>query len=1015
MQTHYHLILSNQHYSWSLIVLCLTTTLILGAVLVIKRPYFVVHLLISIIFVLATLLSPALPVYARQTDTDLQAQQILDTLSTEERVGQLFIVPFVGDSAPPESDIADLILNYHIGGVVLETENNNITGYGDPATVPIQVANLTNDLQRWAIAGELEFNESIPLLNATDTAVPLFIATNHEGDSHPYTEIWNGLTDIPSNMAIGATWQPEQAENVGQVVGQELAAIGVNMLLGPTLDVLENPDPLTDNRLGARSFGGDPYWVGLMGQSYIRGVHQGSNGRIAVIAKHFPGYGSSDRPLHEEIPTVRKSLEQLNQIELAPFFAVTNNSVDEEAITDGLLTTHIRYQGFQGNIRATTNPVSFDPQALTALMTLPSITTWREDGGLIVSDKLGVRAVERFFDNTEQTFPHRVIAKDAFSAGNDLLYLDQFALGDADYEIELANIKDTINWFQERYLTDVAFQEQVDTAVLRILKLKLKLYDNDFTLENSLVDDNPETLINTIGQNKTTSIEVAQDAVTLIFPAQNELAERLDRAPSVGDNIVIFTDVRVAQQCTDCPPQELIGVNDIANKMIELYGPDASGQVVAENINSFTFAQLQTFLDAGNVPIIYQTDPITPTVEPGSTETPENGPTPTPLPTPLPPPEYLIQETLPDADWIILGMVDQDGEYADAIKNFLAKRPDLTRDKFVVTFAYNTPYALDSTEISQLTAYYGLYSKLNSFIDASVRALFQELSIAGGSPVNINGIGYDLLQRTEPSPDQVIELSLIPEDVEAFTEGNNIVSVGDTVRLQTGQILDYNGNPVPNGTIVAFVQRDLVQGSVNIIAEVPTTDGMAQLDYLLIAQTEGGQFRISVDAGNAIVSQEVDIRVNSDESGEAQITIINPTSVPSPTPQPTETPKPTETPAPTNTSAPTGTPFEAPPEPEELGIRIELSDMMMLTAVFIGLLIITGTAVWTNRRRHANPADSVGSPLWGIIGGLLFYIYFVLNLPGTAFIYELGAWGGLMTTLIGGCVGLISHQITQTR
>ena len=983
-----------------------------------KRPYFFLHIWILILFVCATILSPAHRLHAeqrQQTDIDLQAEQILNAMSVEERVGQLFLVSFVGDSATPESDIADLILNYHIGGVVLEAENDNITGYGDPATVPVQVMALTNDLQRWAIAGDLEFDESIPLLSPTDTAVPLFIATNHEGDSYPYTEIWNGLTQIPSNMAIGATWQPNQAEGVGHVVGQELSALGINMLFGPTLDVLEDPDPLSDNSLGARSFGGDPYWVGLMGQSYIRGVHQGSNGRIAIIAKHFPGYGSSDRPLHDEIPTVRKSLDQLNQIELAPFFAVTDESVDAAAITDGLLTTHIRYQGFQGNIRATTNPVSLDPQALSALMNLPSISSWRSNGGLIVSDKLGVRAVERFFDNTEQTFPHRVIAKDAFSAGNDLLYLDQFALGDADYETELANIKDTINWFRERYASDIAFQEQVDTAVLRILKLKLKVYNNDFSLENSLVDATPEALISVASQNETTSIEVAQDAVTLIFPAQNELAERLDRTPNVNDNIIIFTDVRSAQQCSECPQQDLLGVNDIANKMIELYGPDASGQIATEQINSFTFAELQTFLDAGNTPIIYQTDPITPTIEPDSTATPENGPTPTPLPTPPPPPEYLIQETLPDADWIIFGMVDQNSENATAIKNFLAQRPDLTQDKFIITFAYNTPYFLDSTEISQLTAYYGLFSKLNSFVDVSVRTLFQELPIAGGSPINIDGIGYDLLQRTEPSPEQVIELTLLTETLEAFSNDGTNASVGDTVRLQTGEILDYNGNPVPDGTIVEFVQRDLVQGSVNIIAEVPTVDGIAQLDYLLIAQTEGGQFRISVDAGDAVISQEVDIRVNSDESGEAQITIINPTAVPSPTPAPTNTPTPTDTPAPTNTSAPTGTPADAPDEPEEPGIRIELSDIGMLTAVFAGLVFTIGTAVWFNRRRDANTIDSVSSPLWGIIGGLLFYIYFALNLPGTTLIYDWGVWAGLATTFIGGLIGLISYQLTQTR
>ena len=62
------------------------------------------------------------------------------------------------------------------------------------------------------------------------------------------------------------------------------------MLLGPSLDVLEEPNPESTGDLGIRTFGGDPFWVGRMGQMYITGVHSGSGGNIAVIAKHFLGW-----------------------------------------------------------------------------------------------------------------------------------------------------------------------------------------------------------------------------------------------------------------------------------------------------------------------------------------------------------------------------------------------------------------------------------------------------------------------------------------------------------------------------------------------------------------------------------------------------------------------------------------------------------------------------------------------------------------------------------------------------
>ncbi len=77
-----------------------------------------------------------------------------------------------------------------------------------------------------------------------------------------------------------------------------------------------------------------------------------------VIAQNFPGTGNSDRSPDDEVATVRKSLDQLTQIELAPFFSVTSLAAGDPGRIDGVMVSHIRYQGFQGNIRATTKPIS---------------------------------------------------------------------------------------------------------------------------------------------------------------------------------------------------------------------------------------------------------------------------------------------------------------------------------------------------------------------------------------------------------------------------------------------------------------------------------------------------------------------------------------------------------------------------------------------------------------------------------------------------------------------------------
>jgi beta-N-acetylhexosaminidase len=135
----------------------------------------------------------------------------------------------------------------------------------------------------------------------------------------------------------------------------------------------------------------------------------------------------------EEVATVRKSLEQLKQIELAPFFAVTGKAPNSLSMADGVLVSHIRFQGFQGNnIRAATRPVSFDPTALGEILDLPELSTWRENGGLIISDDLGNRAVRFFYSPTNEGFSAELVARDAFLAGNDLLYLGNIVSSDLD-------------------------------------------------------------------------------------------------------------------------------------------------------------------------------------------------------------------------------------------------------------------------------------------------------------------------------------------------------------------------------------------------------------------------------------------------------------------------------------------------------------------------------------------------------------------------------------------------------
>jgi beta-N-acetylhexosaminidase len=255
-------------------------------------------------------------------DNEQLVDQLAGALNPTEKVGQLLMVEFTGIDTGPDSVLAGLIRDYKIGAVYLNAANCNIVngagqdpteceGYGfptdaDPDT-PAQVAGLSNSLQSVACAGGFD-------VEGQNYCLPLFVSIDHEGDDRPLTRLRNRFTPLPSEMTIGATWDEAQAEAVGCVAGKELAAVGVNMLLGPVADVLDNPRSGARGDMGVRVFGGNAAWVAKLSRAYVRGVHDCGDGRVLTVTKHFPGHGGSTRDIEDEVASVSKSLADLQSL-----------------------------------------------------------------------------------------------------------------------------------------------------------------------------------------------------------------------------------------------------------------------------------------------------------------------------------------------------------------------------------------------------------------------------------------------------------------------------------------------------------------------------------------------------------------------------------------------------------------------------------------------------------------------------------------------------------------------------
>ncbi|HEU0202507.1 MAG TPA: glycoside hydrolase family 3 N-terminal domain-containing protein, partial [Burkholderiaceae bacterium] len=176
------------------------------------------------------------------------------------------------------------------------------------------------------------------------------------------------LPQAPAAMALGAAGDESLAEDVGAAVARGLRSIGVNWNFAPVLDVNNNPD---NPVVAERSFGADPHAVARLGAAWTRGAL--SEG-VACCVKHFPGHGDTQVDSHHALPTVEKSLAELDTLELVPFRGVASPA---------LMTAHIVYPRIDAEY-----PATLSRRLLTGVL--------RERlgyDGVVITDALMMKAV----------------------------------------------------------------------------------------------------------------------------------------------------------------------------------------------------------------------------------------------------------------------------------------------------------------------------------------------------------------------------------------------------------------------------------------------------------------------------------------------------------------------------------------------------------------------------------------------------------------------------------------------
>ncbi|TKJ29003.1 MAG: beta-N-acetylhexosaminidase [Chloroflexi bacterium B3_Chlor] len=298
---------------------------------------------------------------------EARVEALLADMTTEQKVGQLFVVYFTDPHFSP--DLAEMITQYHVGGIII---------FGRNVTTLQDLAELINEAQSAAVTTEPE--------------IPLFVATDQEG--WPILRLWEGATVFPSSMAVGATDSVLDAQLMAGVMAAELEAVGINMNLAPVLDVNTNPaNPI----IGIRSLSSSPELVSRLGTAMIEAYQ--AQGIIAT-AKHFPGHGDTSLDSHLSLPTISHDLARMEAVELVPFEAAISAGVD------CIMTAHISAPSL--------DPVPYRPATLSPPVLQGLLREQMGFEGLIATDSLGMRALTDQYDVPSA-------ASLAFQAGADLL------------------------------------------------------------------------------------------------------------------------------------------------------------------------------------------------------------------------------------------------------------------------------------------------------------------------------------------------------------------------------------------------------------------------------------------------------------------------------------------------------------------------------------------------------------------------------------------------------------------
>lgn len=356
---------------------------------------------------------------------DMNQEIVSESISKEtldEKIGSMFMVGFMGTTAPKNSQICKDIAQYHLAGVILFDANPVNKSEAKNIANKNQVAQLTQQLQACSYDGKL------------------LISVDQEGGNvqrlkskYGFYGNFSKASDMSKLSEISVIQQYDK-------MGEELSSVGINYNLAPDVDLAINKQNRVIYQLG-RSFGSDPKTVAKYSTIFMDAMH---NHGVLTSLKHFPGHGSSLGDTHKGFVDVTTLWQEK---ELDPYRLLAKTA-------DTVMVAHVFNE-------------KLDPQYPATLSNKTVNGLLREKlgfEGVVITDDLQMGAIN-------QKYGLKNTLKLAIGAGDDiLLFGNQLSVKSMVSSKTLVETVKSLIKSGEVNVSDIEKSNQ------RLEKLKTKLY-----------------------------------------------------------------------------------------------------------------------------------------------------------------------------------------------------------------------------------------------------------------------------------------------------------------------------------------------------------------------------------------------------------------------------------------------------------------------------------------------------------------------------------------------------------